>query len=562
MPSSDTFVAPFIFYSPPSALVVLPGTGPTTGGATVTIIGSGFLAGASVTFDGTPATGPIIGGIGYSWLPVTDNTIICQTPSHAAGAVDVVVSNPVNIYTGATDTSTITGGYTYAVVAPTVTGIMGSVGSTGGSEAVVITGTGFVATPTVKFGGTSGTTVVFIDTNTITCITPAHAAGVVDITVTNPDAQIGILYNGFTYGTGVGYPDADADGWWWSTEGLAGGTQLALAPGVPKHPRVWAKIVSFATAGSAPYGGFPAASAVFRNHIIYAGDDYTVNTTQPTIRIFDGLSDRLMTSIPSTSTGVVSKAIISMLLNNGIIYLTTLDSGTTSADFSGRVFAFEPLGQTLTQLGAPFTAGEVPYALEWHMDRLWVGTNAGDATKGAVYFIRPNIDTAWTTDYTLSTSTVGGATSLQSYNGKLYVGTDNVNAAFAKILVRDTAGAYTTSLTATGGAAKVNNAFLSMINFGTNLYATYWNPDTTKIAKVYKYDGTSWTDVHDGATLNLRPYILSFLANQYLYIAGGSTGYRASLIRSSDGTTWVDLSPYLSGPITETALPIYGVVGL
>jgi len=546
----------FSYFTPVTVIAVISLTGPTTGGQNVTVIGNEFRYGATVTFGGGSATNVVV---------VDDHHITCTTPAHAIGAVDVVVTNPSGLFT----VGTLTGGYTYAADAPTVTGIFLNYGSTGGSEVVVIIGTGFAATPTVKFGASSGTSVVYSNSNLITCITPAHAAGVVDITVTNPDAQIGVLFNGFTYGTGDTsasggpvFPDADADGWWWSNEGLAGGTQLALSPGVPKHPRVWAKIISFATAGSGPYGGFPAASAVFRNHIIYAGDDYAVNSTQPTIRIFDGLSDRLMTSIPNTSAGVICKAIMSMLLNNGIIYLTTLDSGTTSADFSGRVFAFEPLGQTLTQLGAPFTTGEIPYALEWHMDRLWVGTNASDATKGKIYFIRPNIDTDWTTDYTLSTSTVGGATSLQSYGGKLYVGTDNVNAAFAKILVRDTAGAYTTSLTATGGAAKVNNAFLSMINFGTNLYATYWNPDTTKIAKVYKYDGTSWTDVHDGAALNLRPYILSFLANQFLYIAGGSTGYRASLIRSSDGTTWVDLTAYLSGPITETALPIYGVVGL
>src|ERR1039458_5442114 len=183
MPSSDTFSYPFTFYPPPSALVVIPGTGPTTGGATVTIIGSGFLAGASVTFDGTPAMGPIIGGVGYSWLPVTDGTIICRTPAHGAATVDVVVSNPASIYTGVVYKSTITGGYTYAVAAPTVIDIELPYGSTAGGEAVVITGTGFVATPTVKFGATSATSVVLYDANTIGCTTPAHAAGIVDITV-------------------------------------------------------------------------------------------------------------------------------------------------------------------------------------------------------------------------------------------------------------------------------------------------------------------------------------------------------------------------------------------
>jgi hypothetical protein len=539
LPSSFTFVAPAV------VLAVIPGTGPTTGGQTVTIIGNGFAYGATVAFGANPATSVAVNDI---------NTITCVTPAGGAGAVSVSVTN-VNVISAV---GTLANAYTYAVIAPTVTAIRANAGAAAGGESVIITGSAFVATPTVLFGGSSATSVVFIDANHISCITPAHAQAVVDVTVTNPDAQIGILYSGYTYTTVS--PWTTTGGWWWSNEGFAGGAQITTATGAPALPRTWAHLSSFATGGAAMLGGSPAASVIFRNHIIYAADDYTTGVTQPKIRIFDGTSDRVMGLIPNTLAGVVPKAILSMLLVDGIIYLTTLDSGTTSTDFAGRVFSFDPLSQTLAIVGAGFGTGEVPYALAWHMDRLWVGTNAGDATKGKIYFFRPNIDIAWTTDYTLSTSSVGGATSLQSYKGKLYVGTDNAAGSFAKVLVRDTAGAYTTSETASGGTAKVNNGFLNMIVFKNNLYATYWNPDTTAVATIFKYDGTTWTTPYTGAALTLRPFITQFLANQYLYTVGGGDGLRASLIRTANGTSWDELTAYLAGPITETALPIYGAV--
>jgi hypothetical protein len=54
-------------------------------GGTVTITGSGFLAGATVDFGGTPATNVVV---------VDANTITCTVPDHAAGQTVVTVTNP------------------------------------------------------------------------------------------------------------------------------------------------------------------------------------------------------------------------------------------------------------------------------------------------------------------------------------------------------------------------------------------------------------------------------------------------------------------------------------
>ena len=67
----------------------------------------------------------------------------------------------------------------------------------------MIIGTGFADGATVTFGGVAATSVVVHDSNHISCVTGAHAAGVVDIVVTNPDTQTGTLASGFTYTAAV-----------------------------------------------------------------------------------------------------------------------------------------------------------------------------------------------------------------------------------------------------------------------------------------------------------------------------------------------------------------------
>jgi hypothetical protein len=64
---------------------------------------------------------------------------------------------------------------------------------------VTITGSNFVAGATVTLGGVAATGVTVVSATTITATTGAHAAGAVNVVVTNPDTQAGTLTNGFTY---------------------------------------------------------------------------------------------------------------------------------------------------------------------------------------------------------------------------------------------------------------------------------------------------------------------------------------------------------------------------
>jgi len=80
----------------------------------------------------------------------------------------------------------------------TISRIKATSGSTGGGTTVAITGTGFNSQASVTIGGTEATVMKRRGSTSITVSTPAHAAGKVLVTVTNPDSGTG-SYNGFTY---------------------------------------------------------------------------------------------------------------------------------------------------------------------------------------------------------------------------------------------------------------------------------------------------------------------------------------------------------------------------
>lgn len=105
-------------------------------------------------------------------------------------------------------------------------------GPAAGGTAVTITGTGannFVGPGTVTFGGTAATNVVVVNSNTITCTTPAHAAGAVTVVVTAGGAAE-TLTNGFTY-TAPPQPIYGGVGLAGATSGTLSGTTVTLDNG-------------------------------------------------------------------------------------------------------------------------------------------------------------------------------------------------------------------------------------------------------------------------------------------------------------------------------------------
>jgi hypothetical protein len=154
---------------------IVPNTGTTSGGNSVAILGSNFstAAGATtITFGGTPAT-----NVACS----TTGTCTATSPAHAAGIVDVVVN-----VGGQSNAITNADKFTYVVPAPIVSGIVPNTGPISGGSSVTISGSNFSATAgvTVTFGGTPATGITCSTTSTCTAISPAHAAGLVDVVIT------------------------------------------------------------------------------------------------------------------------------------------------------------------------------------------------------------------------------------------------------------------------------------------------------------------------------------------------------------------------------------------
>ena len=168
-----------------------PAAGPLSGGSRITIDGTNFINGATVDMGGTVCT----------VTSVTSTQIICTNASHAAGSVDITVTNP----DGQSDT--LASGYTYQtpiLSPPSITGISApnpAAGALSGGSRITIDGTNFIDGTTVDMGG-SVCTVTSVTSTQIVCTNASHAAGNVDITVTNPDGKTATLKNGYIYQAG------------------------------------------------------------------------------------------------------------------------------------------------------------------------------------------------------------------------------------------------------------------------------------------------------------------------------------------------------------------------
>jgi uncharacterized repeat protein (TIGR01451 family) len=126
-------------------------------------------------------------------------------------------SNWSNDATGLTATITPLTGSTV-----TITGVTPTGGSSG--QAVTINGTNFHASATVTFGGVAATSVVVVNSNTITCITPAHAGGPVDVTVTHTDSAAVTSNAAYLYVNNVHWTGGAANGLWSSAGNWSGGS--------------------------------------------------------------------------------------------------------------------------------------------------------------------------------------------------------------------------------------------------------------------------------------------------------------------------------------------------
>jgi hypothetical protein len=159
---------------PPTIMSITPTLGSSAGGTSVNIVGTNFSGTTGVTFADAAAG---------RFTVNSATSITATTPAHAVGLVDVAVTTPV----GTAKAKAI---FSYVLpplqAKPAIIGVAPASGEIAGGVSVTITGTNLAETSSVTFGGTRASAFAVNSATSITAITPAHAAGAVDVAASAP----------------------------------------------------------------------------------------------------------------------------------------------------------------------------------------------------------------------------------------------------------------------------------------------------------------------------------------------------------------------------------------
>jgi IPT/TIG domain-containing protein/carbohydrate binding protein with CBM4/9 domain len=362
-------------YQQPAPLLatISPATGSTNGGTTVTLSGMNFLAVPSVTFGGVPAT----------VISASPAAIGISTPAATqTGAVDVTITNSDG------QNSTLTGGFNYVAPGPTptVSSISSPQGPTAGGSSITINGSNFVTGASITFGGMAATNVVVTSSSVITATTPPHAAGRVNVTVTNPDGQSATLYG---IVSPLPNPDFDsAPNWQFVGSGNAAvtfdpanaedGDDYALVTSNPGGPATY-----YATDASGVNQYFPVSPG---DVISFGGGVYRLSgngSANYTLGVKDANKDTLMTvrtTPTNASTPVWTNMLGTYTMPAGAAYVrlgAQIRDNTVTAQvrFDGTILQRMPAGAGYTYVGP-----DLPGVFTYHYDNLRSGVNASETT--------------------------------------------------------------------------------------------------------------------------------------------------------------------------------------
>ncbi len=238
--TSSTSDASKYSYGIPVVTLLDPAAGPAAGGTEVDIYGTGFtgVSGADAVKFGVKNA--------ISFEVVSATHIEAIAPSGTGGTtVDVTVKNPVG-YSAATGTAN---DYAYGV--PAVTALLPNSGPATGGTTVTITGTGFVPGATVQFGGAGypATNVTVASPTSITCISPAHSVGKVEVTVTTPAGVSSTEGTGNDFSYGIPAVTALSP----NGGSVSGGTTVTITG------------TNFTSPATVSFGGTPATSVTVVN---------------------------------------------------------------------------------------------------------------------------------------------------------------------------------------------------------------------------------------------------------------------------------------------------------
>ena len=166
----------FTYVAVPSVASVSPAEGPSAGGTTVTISGTGLAKATEVQFGGYDNDASIVSD--------TDTQLVVVSPqaseaSEFVGPVDVIVTTA-----GGVSATSAADQFTY-IAAPTVDDLSQTSGFRDGGDSVTIYGTNLDTVTSVYFGANAAT-IIDESATSIDVTTPAGALGLANVTVVNP----------------------------------------------------------------------------------------------------------------------------------------------------------------------------------------------------------------------------------------------------------------------------------------------------------------------------------------------------------------------------------------
>ena len=171
---------------PPAVESVSPNQGSKLGGDMVTISGRGFLDGAEVLFGANHCANVNV---------VSGNVIECTTPTSQAGVVDVTVKNADG------GESTLAEGFLFHA-GPVISAVTPTGGTPEGGTLITVSGNGLFEGTSVTLGGATCADVEVLGPKALTCVTPPHSEGMVDLTVTDRAGETDTLENAYRYHPG------------------------------------------------------------------------------------------------------------------------------------------------------------------------------------------------------------------------------------------------------------------------------------------------------------------------------------------------------------------------
>ncbi|HEY4427788.1 MAG TPA: IPT/TIG domain-containing protein [Solirubrobacteraceae bacterium] len=179
--SSITAADHYTFVPAPNVTGVKPSEGTQAGATSVAITGTN-LGGA---------TGVRFGGISAKGFTVNSSSKITAKSPAGSGIVDITV-------TTAGGTSA-TGGADQFHYLPGISKVSPTIGPTAGGTTVTITGVGFTGATAVSFGAVPAVSFTVNSGTSVTAVSPAQLAGIVDIRITTPEGSTALTNDKFKY---------------------------------------------------------------------------------------------------------------------------------------------------------------------------------------------------------------------------------------------------------------------------------------------------------------------------------------------------------------------------